>query len=99
MLGVMLSCDRLYTLTVTATDQDPVSPRSGTATVIISVQDVNDNEPIFSPATYIVDDIFENATVISISLIATDADSGTNAEIDYFIIEGNHNMTFVIGES
>ena len=91
-------CVRLYTLTVTATDQDPNSPRSGTATVVISVRDLNDNEPIFSPAVYVVTDIFENETTISIPLQASDADSGINAMIGYTIIGGNHNMTFVIGQ-
>ena len=89
----------MYTLTVTATDQDPDSPRSGTATVIISVQDVNDNTPVFSPALYVVNNIFENATLVNIPLQATDADSGDNAAISYAIIGGNHNTTFIISKS
>lgn len=93
----VLPCLRLYTLTVTARDQDPVSPRSDTAVLIVNVLDLNDNMPIFSPALYIENNIVENQLTVSIPLQASDADSGANAMISYSIIAGNHGSTFQIG--
>uniref|UniRef100_A0A3Q0SBL1 Protocadherin 2 alpha b 9 n=1 Tax=Amphilophus citrinellus TaxID=61819 RepID=A0A3Q0SBL1_AMPCI len=70
-------------LTVTAIDGG--SPfRSGTSQVIIHVLDINDNPPVFSTPLYKTR-LFENTPVGTnvITLNATDADEGTNAEITY----------------
>jgi hypothetical protein len=68
---------------------------SSTAMVNIFVVDVNDNFPVFNPATY-------NATVIEDAPIGTrivlvsarDADAGRFGEIDYRITGGNEEGLF-----
>ncbi|KAI6650765.1 protocadherin Fat 4-like [Oopsacas minuta] len=58
----------------------------GTAEVIISVLDVNDNAPVFSRSLYTAS-IFENLDKGSLVTIvdAVDLDSGTNAKLSYSI--------------
>ena len=99
LLLLLLLLFHRYTLTVAATDQDPDSPRSGTASLTITVLDLNDNKPVFPQPVYIVNNIVENEINVMIPVTATDADSGTNAMISYSIIAGNHIGTFMIGES
>ena len=43
-----------YTLTVTASDRDPniADVKSSSVNVIISLNDINDNDPVFSPDHY-----------------------------------------------
>ena len=69
-----------YSLSITATDGGS-SPLSDTATVEITVNDINDNSPVWSKTLVSSYSVLENftlgATVGSIS--ATDADAGTNA--------------------
>uniref|UniRef100_A0A4W3JDP0 Cadherin domain-containing protein n=1 Tax=Callorhinchus milii TaxID=7868 RepID=A0A4W3JDP0_CALMI len=61
-----------------------VPERSGTAQIIIVVQDANDNEPIFSQPVYHVN-LLENTPKgsVVIKLNATDQDDGPNGEIVY----------------
>ncbi|XP_021168058.2 protocadherin alpha-8 [Fundulus heteroclitus] len=70
-------------LTVTAVDGGN-PPKSGTAQIIVSVLDINDNSPVFSNSLYkarISENISVGSTVII--LTAVDADEGINAEIEY----------------
>ncbi|XP_038157745.1 protocadherin alpha-8-like isoform X8 [Cyprinodon tularosa] len=70
-------------LTVTALDGGN-PPKSGTAQIIITVLDINDNSPVFSSSLYkarISENISVGSTVIVLS--AVDADEGINAEIQY----------------
>ncbi|KAI4894375.1 hypothetical protein NFI96_017390, partial [Prochilodus magdalenae] len=74
-----------YFLEVVA--QDHGSPAlSSTATVEITVLDVNDNSPKFSSSSYTVD-VSEDAAVGSLVLDVTakDADDGENGQILYFL--------------
>uniref|UniRef100_A0A673I4K9 Protocadherin-16 n=1 Tax=Sinocyclocheilus rhinocerous TaxID=307959 RepID=A0A673I4K9_9TELE len=67
--------------------QDHGSPSlSSTATVDISVLDVNDNSPKFGSSSYTVD-VSEDAAVGSLVLdeTATDVDEGENGQILYFL--------------
>lgn len=72
-----------YNLTIVATDGGSPS-LSGSTQVEILVTDANDNSPVFSDDSLSVA-ISENTTAGSavFVLVATDADSGTNAEILY----------------
>ena len=74
-----------YVFDVTATDGGQ-PPRSSTARVQISVLDVNDNYPIFEPHPSMLN-ILENepAGITVTTVTATDADSGSNAAIQYEI--------------
>ncbi|XP_056094081.1 protocadherin alpha-3-like isoform X7 [Rhinichthys klamathensis goyatoka] len=73
-------------LTLTAVDGGK-PPKSGTIQIIINVQDVNDNAPVFGKALYKVR-IFENAPMgtLVINLNATDLDEGVNSEIIYSLV-------------
>ncbi|XP_072558095.1 protocadherin alpha-C2-like isoform X2 [Paramormyrops kingsleyae] len=73
----------VHNLLLTAVDGG-VPVRSGTASIIVRVLDVNDNAPRFDRETYTVN-ITENAPIgtLVIKLNATDLDDGTNAEIAY----------------
>ena len=58
--------------------------QTGTATVIITVTDANDNKPTFSQPTFVVsvpEDVQPGYTVIQLE--ASDPDLGPNAEIEY----------------
>ncbi|XP_008419099.1 protocadherin alpha-8-like, partial [Poecilia reticulata] len=72
-------------LTVTAVDGGN-PPKSGTANIIVSILDSNDNSPVFSSSLYKTR-ISENVSVGStvIVLTAVDADDGINAEIEYYL--------------
>lgn len=74
-----------WTFKVFATDKgDP--PMTGTATVTVRIQDVNDNAPKFANKTFYfsVRENLVSGTVVD-TLVASDADSGKNAEFDFAI--------------
>uniref|UniRef100_A0A672SCM4 Protocadherin alpha-3-like n=1 Tax=Sinocyclocheilus grahami TaxID=75366 RepID=A0A672SCM4_SINGR len=73
-------------LTLTAVDGGK-PPKSGTIQIVINVQDVNDNAPVFGKALYKVR-LVENASVgtLVINLSATDLDEGVNSEIMYYLV-------------
>uniref|UniRef100_A0A8C1GDF8 Protocadherin 2 alpha c n=1 Tax=Cyprinus carpio TaxID=7962 RepID=A0A8C1GDF8_CYPCA len=73
-------------LTLTAVDGGK-PPKSGTMQIVINVQDVNDNAPVFGNALYKVQ-LVENAPVgtLVINLNATDVDEGVNSEIVYSLV-------------
>ncbi|XP_069812815.1 protocadherin gamma-B4-like [Dendropsophus ebraccatus] len=72
-----------YELVLTALDGGNPQ-KSSTATIRITVQDVNDNLPMFNQDTYRIR-LQENAAIGSlvIQLNATDEDEGSNAQITY----------------
>ncbi|MBN3297118.1 PCDH1 protein, partial [Amia calva] len=60
---------------------------SSTNSLKVQVTDINDNSPIFSPSHFEVDFAEENQPGDKVvDVVATDADSGTNAELTYSII-------------
>nr|NP_001009595.2 protocadherin 2 alpha b 8 precursor [Danio rerio] len=73
-------------LTLTAVDGGKPQ-KSGTTQIIINVEDVNDNIPVFSTSLYKTR-IMENAAVGTsvITVQASDADEGLNGEIIYSFI-------------
>lgn len=81
-----------YVIKVIARDQG-TPPQSSTATVYLSVQDVNDNSPEFYPQHYFVQ-ISEDTPVASslIRVTAKDIDEGENAAIRFGIESGSEGM-------
>jgi hypothetical protein len=78
----------VITLTATVTD----GSSKDTATVDISVKDINDRNPVFEKNVYL-SSVPENAPVGTPieEVMATDADYGPNAEISYRIQKGAYN--------
>ena len=70
---------------------------TATATLQVTVLDVNDHIPIFDSKTYSipVPELTEVGTSIS-TLAASDLDVGSNGDITYAIVAGNLNDTFEI---
>ncbi|GLD47041.1 protocadherin alpha-C2-like isoform X3 [Lates japonicus] len=73
----------VHNLILTAVDGG-VPPRSGTASIIINVLDINDNAPLFSQPVFAVN-VSENsaAGTVVMTLNASDLDEGTNAQLTY----------------
>ncbi|KYO46298.1 hypothetical protein Y1Q_0021824 [Alligator mississippiensis] len=83
-----------HSLVILAFDHGIPSLKS-TATVLITVLDINDNPPIFSSLEYhiqVKESIPIGSHIIMVS--ANDSDAGTNAEITYNIISGNEKGLF-----
>ena len=107
-IGLLTSLDRevqdVHVITVIAVDGGPSAPddsrMTGTATVMVTVEDTNDNAPIPSQLSY-VQVINTNHTVRSpvLSTTCSDPDMGRNGSIEYslngisgidnFIIQSN----------
>ncbi|XP_043934458.1 cadherin EGF LAG seven-pass G-type receptor 3 isoform X2 [Protopterus annectens] len=78
-----------YELTAYAVDKG-VPPQKTPVHIHVTVQDVNDNAPVF-PADDFEVFVKENSIVGSVvaQVTASDPDEGTNAQIMYQIVEGN----------
>lgn len=74
-----------YSLIIEALDGGS-PPLRGSMTVNITIQDVNDNQPIFNQSRYFAT-VPENATVGTsvLQVFATDIDAGENGEVEYTI--------------
>ncbi|XP_045494732.1 cadherin-related tumor suppressor [Colias croceus] len=91
-LSTIIELDRektsSYEIQVLAKDQG-YPPQSSTATILLRVLDVNDNDPIFYPQRYITsiaDDMSPGSTILQIQ--AFDDDEGDNAKIMYSLESG-----------
>uniref|UniRef100_A0A6P4FXR2 Protein dachsous n=1 Tax=Drosophila rhopaloa TaxID=1041015 RepID=A0A6P4FXR2_DRORH len=80
-------------LTVIARDSG-VPPLSSSATVLVTIHDVNDNEPIFDQSFYNVS-VAENEPVgrCILKVSASDPDCGVNAMVNYTLGEGFKHLT------
>ncbi|KAH8282937.1 hypothetical protein KR054_010997, partial [Drosophila jambulina] len=80
-------------LTVIAKDGG-VPPLTSTATVLVTIHDVNDNEPIFDQSFYNVS-VAENEPVgrCILKVSASDPDCGVNAMVNYTLGEGFKHLT------
>ncbi|XP_053334251.1 protocadherin alpha-3-like isoform X7 [Clarias gariepinus] len=70
-------------------------PRSGTLQIVISVEDVNDNVPVFSKALYkarVMENSPRGTSVIAVH--ATDIDEGKNGEVVYSFANQNSAQHF-----
>ncbi|KAA8593994.1 hypothetical protein FQN60_004828 [Etheostoma spectabile] len=87
-----------YTLTVTAQDQGHPA-LSSTATVEVTVMDINDQSPQFQSSSYTAD-ISEDVPIGSLVLEvkAIDLDQGLNSQVMYFLRSGSKSM-FIIDEN
>ncbi|XP_057207887.1 protocadherin Fat 4 isoform X2 [Triplophysa rosa] len=87
-----------YSLTVKAVDKDKNS-LSATATIVVTVLDVNDHAPRFSQI--FITEVSEDAPVgfSIIRVTATDDDVGVNAVIEYTILGQNNNFPFSIDKA
>ncbi|KAM9286740.1 protocadherin-7 isoform 1-T1 [Cariama cristata] len=87
-----------YTFKVKAVDGGE-PPRSATATVSLFVMDENDNAPTVtfpSNSSYTVLPPSSNMRTVVATVVATDADTGLNADLNYSIIGGNPFKLFEI---
>ncbi|KAM7399035.1 hypothetical protein PAMP_018329 [Pampus punctatissimus] len=87
-----------YTLTVIAQDQGHPS-LSSTATVEVTVLDINDHSPQFQRSTYTADvseDVPMGSLVLEVKAI--DLDYGPNSQIQYFLSHGSQSM-FIIDQN
>ena len=85
-----------YQAIVVAVDKGD-RPLTGSAQVVITVLDINDNPPIFSSSNIIVN--LQEATAINtqvIKITATDKDIGINAKITYSIYDGDFERIFLM---
>ncbi|KAM9617928.1 cadherin-23 isoform 2-T2 [Trichechus inunguis] len=102
VIRTVVSLDRettaAYTLILEAIDNGPVGKRrTGTATVFVTVLDVNDNRPIFLQSSYeasVPEDIPEGHSIVQLK--ATDADEGEFGRVWYRILHGHHGNNFRI---
>lgn len=85
-------------MTVIASDLDPSQPQSSTASLTLTIIDINDNNPIFAQPIYYDNDIFENEGIFMIQVLASDRDVDMNSQLTYSIYSGNLDNTFVIGK-
>lgn len=83
---------RLHVLTVRASDS--VTGVFSEASVEIEVEDVNDNAPVFSKATYaaaVAEGLPVGASVVRVS--ASDGDSGRNKDLTFQVVRTEKNET------
>ncbi|XP_069017360.1 protocadherin Fat 4 isoform X2 [Embiotoca jacksoni] len=92
--------DSNYTLVITAVDQGDI-PRSATAAISVTVLDINDFAPQFSPETLIihVQENEEDPSLLMYQVSALDEDLGINSQLTYFIQKGNSDGLFSITPS
>ena len=93
------SSDGIVRLIVVARDG---GGRTGTAEVHIELEDINDNEPMFSSSSYIIDvsETVPIGTTVSSAVTATDPDDGSNGSIQYSTTEEmNLQFPFTIDSS
>ena len=87
IIDIVNSLDRertaSYNLEVTVTDNG-TPPRAAVVTAVVTVDDVNDNDPVFGAASYSFNVAEDAATSTSIgAVVATDDDTGANAALVY----------------
>lgn len=85
--------NRVFRLTVVATDTDPISPRSSDATLVISLTNANDNPPVFTQTAYSFNVVEEATGAIVGSIAATDADGDLNS-LRYDFSDASTGLTF-----
>lgn len=85
-----------YRIKILAKDQG-LPPKSSTATVILDILDVNDNDPVFYPQQYVAfigDNHSTGTNILTVS--AYDIDEGDNAVVEYRLASGGESGIFYI---
>ncbi|XP_045147166.1 cadherin-23 isoform X3 [Echinops telfairi] len=88
-----------YTLIVTATDQCPILSHrlTSTTTVLVDVNDINDNVPTFPRDYEGPFDVTEGQPGPRVwTFLAHDRDSGPNGQVEYSIVDGDPLGEFLI---
>ena len=70
---------------------------SDTAEVVISIQDYNDNPPVFNPVSYsekVREDVIPEEFLLQVT--ATDSDTGSNQDFKFSIYDGDPEGQFRI---
>ena len=85
------------TVVVAATTTTSPRRRKSTATLVVTVTDVSDHSPVFSPAetSVRVKEDVEVGFVVA-TVVATDTDAGENGRISYGIVSGNEKGHFAV---
>ena len=88
-----------YTLTVVAVDvgTNPISTQSASADILVIVNDVNDNPPVFSQQIYsatVIENSPPNGGTPLVTVSATDIDSPPNAIVTYSFAAGEGSGLF-----
>ncbi|XP_076448228.1 protocadherin Fat 4-like [Babylonia areolata] len=88
-----------YVLQVRAVDTGRPA-LTGTATITVIVDDVNDNAPVITAPVRPWEPVFEDASVNTVvtAIIATDADAGENARLSYVAVGGDGMAQFSVAE-
>uniref|UniRef100_A0A8C9DME6 Cadherin-5 n=1 Tax=Prolemur simus TaxID=1328070 RepID=A0A8C9DME6_PROSS len=86
-----------YEIVVEARDAQGLRGHSGTATVLVTLQDVNDNFPIFTQTkyTFVVPEDIRVGSAVG-SLFVEDPDEPQNRKTKYSIVQGEYRDTFTI---
>ena len=87
--------NRVFRLTVVATDTDPISRRSSDAMLVISLTNANDNPPVFTQTMYNFSVVEEAAGAIVGTIGATDDDGDLNA-LRYDFADAVTGLTFSV---
>lgn len=84
-----------YTIPVIAMDNG--KPKlSSKASVVVTITDINDNNPIFYPVIYFASVVENEKPGPLVTVTATDKDQGLNGKVIYSIKSGNDNNSFAI---
>lgn len=103
MISIKSSLDRedisFYTLLVQASDQG-TPPQTETVSVNVTIEDINDNPPVFSDSNFTVT-VAENLPVGTrfLNITALDSDIGDNALLAWSIVSGNVGDVMAIDSS
>jgi len=99
-IRTVISLDRettsSYTLEILASDGN----NGGSAQLVVNITDINDNPPVFNSSEYRTT-LLENFPpgVVFIQAFATDMDEGTNAVVEYSIVQQPDNGEVAINSS
>ncbi|KAM4651990.1 cadherin-related family member 3-like [Discoglossus pictus] len=86
-----------HTLTIEATDCDPINPRKAEAKVTVNIIEENDEAPICKPSKYtavMYDNVTSGVNINSFRLNCHDRDSN-DTEMRFEIVSGNINNHFI----
>ncbi|XP_066552585.1 protocadherin Fat 4-like [Amia ocellicauda] len=88
----------LYELVIVASDNG-IPQRTAATDLTISVLDVNDNPPVFTESNYTASlNLTSPARTFVTSVSATDQDSGSNAVVEYYVLDEDPDSKYFIIE-